>query len=78
MHSIRYSINGCEPRTMRVPNQGEARWHASRWGGPDRLDQFILAHGTPGIEKFCRECFTWANTTLLEIHDGTGCVVKLI
>jgi hypothetical protein len=86
MLSIRFTVKGSEssePRIVRVPTFDEAlltkyghwNWSLER----TELHQLVLDSGeSQAASQYCRKAFTQHNLSLLEIHDGCGCVAKLI
>lgn len=81
MIHIKYAVKGGrkgDPRTIVVPTVVESK-RLMRFNNGGRLEQFVIDHGQLiGAEKYMQHCFSCSNLSLLELHDGTGCLAKVI
>lgn len=81
MVKIKYAVGDNmkgDPREIIVPTVVQAN-RMIHVRADQRLDHLVSAHGQlAGAEKYMRECFTTSNLSLLELHDGTGCLLKLV
>ena len=79
MLTIQYRFKGTiTPNcTIKVPTTAEARRQPLRVR--DFFEQLVVDYGEPeAARRYCRNHCSLDRFASLEIHDGTGCVEKII